>query len=146
MSTTCKGYADDKSMLELVFAPAKDWIGKSDEDIIEATMTELERLFPGEIKASEAQLEGPSKYAKIRKYHVVKTPRSVYKAIAGTGDIRPTQKTPIDNFFLAGCFTKQKYLASMEGALFSGKLAAEQIVIANKNQTIKAKTDSAVAA
>jgi 15-cis-phytoene desaturase len=29
MSTTCKEYHDDKrSMLELVFAPAKDWIGK----------------------------------------------------------------------------------------------------------------------
>ena len=29
MSVTCKGYKDDeKSMLELVFAPAKDWIGR----------------------------------------------------------------------------------------------------------------------
>lgn len=29
MSTTCKEYLDpNKSMLELVFAPAKDWIGK----------------------------------------------------------------------------------------------------------------------
>ena len=38
MSTTCKGYHDDeKSMLELVFAPAKDWIGKSDEAIVEGT-------------------------------------------------------------------------------------------------------------
>ena len=25
-------------MLELVFAPAEDWIGRSDEDIIAATM------------------------------------------------------------------------------------------------------------
>lgn len=41
---------------------------------------------------------------------------------------RPTQKTPIPNFYLAGDFTKQKYLASMEGAIYSGKLAAEQIV------------------
>mmetsp|Transcript_5594 Transcript_5594/g.11930 ORF Transcript_5594/g.11930 Transcript_5594/m.11930 type:complete len:428 (-) Transcript_5594:70-1353(-) len=136
MSTTCRGYADDKSMLELVFAPAKDYIGRSDEDIIEATMKELERLFPGEISASEAQSEGSSKYAKIVKYHVVKTPRSVYAAYAGTGEIRPTQKTPIDNFFLAGCFTKQKYLASMEGALFSGKLAAEQVCIASENNVI----------
>jgi len=139
MSTTCKGYADDKSMLELVFAPAKEWIGRSDQDIIDVTMEELEKLFPGEIRAAEAQQEGPSKYAKIKKYHVVKTPRSVYKAVAGTGDIRPTQKTPIDNFFLAGCFTKQKYLASMEGALFSGKLAAEQVTLAHQRKTIAAK-------
>lgn len=41
-------------MLELVFAPAKEWIGRSDEDIIEATMKELERLFPTEIKADQS--------------------------------------------------------------------------------------------
>jgi uncharacterized protein with NAD-binding domain and iron-sulfur cluster len=41
-------------MLELVFAPAKEWIGRSDEDIIAATMTELERLFPTEIKADQS--------------------------------------------------------------------------------------------
>ena len=39
MSITCREYEDpDKSMLELVFAPAKDWIGRPDEEIIEATM------------------------------------------------------------------------------------------------------------
>lgn len=41
---------------------------------------------------------------------------------------RPTQRTPISNFYLAGDYTKQKYLASMEGAIFSGKLAAEAVV------------------
>ena len=64
-------YADEeKSMLELVFAPADKWIGRSDEDIIAATMTELERLFPTEIAADESK-------ARIRKYKVVKTPLSV---------------------------------------------------------------------
>lgn len=29
------------------------------------------------------------------------------------------------NFYLAGDYTKQKYLASMEGAVFSGKLCTE---------------------
>ncbi len=41
---------------------------------------------------------------------------------------RPSQKTPISNFYLAGDYTKQKYLASMEGAVYSGKLAAEKII------------------
>lgn len=57
MSTCCKEYADEeKSMLELVFAPCSplaggdtNWISKSDEEIIAATMTELERLFPLEV-------------------------------------------------------------------------------------------------
>lgn len=63
-------------MLELVFAPAKDWIGRSDEDIIAATMTELQRLFPDEIAADQSK-------AKIRKYKVIKTPLSVYQSNAG---------------------------------------------------------------
>jgi 15-cis-phytoene desaturase len=122
MSTTCREYNDpNKSMLELVFAPAEKWIGRSDEDIIAATMTELERLFPTEIASDQSK-------AKILKYKVVKTPLSVYKATAGREDYRPTQRTPISNFYLAGDYTKQKYLASMEGAIYSGKLATEAIV------------------
>ena len=121
MSTTCKEYYDtEKSMLELVFAPAEKWIGKSDEDIIAATMKELERLFPGEIAADQSK-------AKIRKYKVVKTPLSVYKTVPGCEAARPTQKTPIENFYLSGDYTKQKYLASMEGAIYSGKLCATAI-------------------
>nr|AUE44548.1 phytoene desaturase [Dictyopteris undulata] len=121
MSLTCKGYRDDeKSMLELVFAPAKEWIGRPDEDIIDATMGELYRLFPNEISKDGSG-------AKLLKYAVVKTPLSVYEATAGREAYRPVQTTPIRNFFLAGCFTKQKYLASMEGATFSGKLAAKAL-------------------
>lgn len=62
-------------MLELVFAPAEAWIGRSDADIIAATMGELERLFPGEVAADGSK-------AAIRKYKVVKTPRSVCVAVS----------------------------------------------------------------
>ena len=33
-------------MLELVFAPAHEWVSRSDEEIIDATLRELEVLFP----------------------------------------------------------------------------------------------------
>ena len=65
--------------------------------------------------------------AKLRKYKVVKTPLSDYKAVPGCQKIRPNQKTPINNFFLAGDYTMQRYLASMEGAVLSGKLCAEVV-------------------
>nr|AUE44531.1 phytoene desaturase [Grateloupia filicina] len=122
MSNTCREYADsDKSMLELVLAPADEYIGKSDEVIVEATMSELEKLFPQFIGTRAADP------AKLLKFKVVKTPRSVYKTVKGLQSSRPTQKTPIPNFFLAGDFTLQMYLASMEGAVLSGKLAATEI-------------------
>ncbi|HEY9641498.1 MAG TPA: 15-cis-phytoene desaturase [Coleofasciculaceae cyanobacterium] len=120
MSITCKAYEDpDRSMLELVLAPAKDWIDKSDEEIIAATMQELERLFPQHLCGDDP--------VKVRKYKVVKTPRSVYTASPGRQAFRPTQETPIANFFLTGSYTMQRYLGSMEGAVLSGKMAAEAI-------------------
>lgn len=120
MSNTCKEYANpDKSMLELVLAPAQNWITKSDQEIIDATMAELVQLFP-----QHFQGETP---AQLLKYHVVKTPRSVYKAIPGRQAYRPSQKTAISNFYLAGDYTMQQYLGSMEGAVLSGKLTASAI-------------------
>ena len=120
MSITCKEYEDpNRSMLELVFAPAKDWISRKDEEIIDATMQELAKLFPIHFSGEDQ--------AKLRKYKVIKTPQSVYKAVPGCQDLRPDQKTPISNFFLTGDYTMQKYLASMEGAVLSGKLCAEKI-------------------
>ncbi|HEY9616094.1 MAG TPA: 15-cis-phytoene desaturase [Microcoleaceae cyanobacterium] len=121
MSNTCREYANpDRSMLELVLAPAKDWISKSEDEIVAATMTELEKLFPNHFCT-----ENP---AKLLKFKVVKTPRSVYTATPGRQACRPEQMTPIANFFLAGDFTMQRYLASMEGAVLSGKLTAQAIV------------------
>lgn len=124
MSNTCKSYANpDRSMLELVLAPALDWISKPDQEIVAATMVELEKLFPDHFGETEA--------AKLLKYHVVKTPRSVYKAIPGCQEYRPDQTTPIANFYLTGDYTMQRYLASMEGAVLSGKLTAQAIAAAH---------------
>ena len=140
MSTTCKEYADDDaSMLELVFAPCSplaggkvNWIAKTDEEIIDATMGELARLFPLEIandpRWPTTSKQGPAGQAKLRKYAVVKVPRSVYAAIPGRNKYRPSQETPISNFVMAGDWTSQKFLGSMEGAVLGGKLAAEVIV------------------
>ena len=120
MSNTCREYADpNKSMLELVLAPAKKWISKSDEEILAATMQELQKLFPNDFIGDNQ--------AKLLKSKVVKTPRSVYRAIPGRQAYRPTQKTPVANFYLAGSYTMQEFLGSMEGAVLSGKLAAQAI-------------------
>ena len=51
----------------------------------------------------------------------------MYAAIPGRNKYRPSQKSPIDNFSLCGCFTSQKFLGSMEGAILAGKLAAEVV-------------------
>jgi uncharacterized protein with NAD-binding domain and iron-sulfur cluster len=74
-------------MLEIVFAPAgakfggasagdfgeyEEWIGRSDEDIVAATLQELETCLPAHFGAASPQP------ARVRKAKVVKTPLSVY--------------------------------------------------------------------
>eukprot|EP00584_Thalassiosira_punctigera_P000063 CAMPEP_0172531340 /NCGR_PEP_ID=MMETSP1067-20121228/4790_1 /TAXON_ID=265564 ORGANISM="Thalassiosira punctigera, Strain Tpunct2005C2" /NCGR_SAMPLE_ID=MMETSP1067 /ASSEMBLY_ACC=CAM_ASM_000444 /LENGTH=603 /DNA_ID=CAMNT_0013315711 /DNA_START=100 /DNA_END=1911 /DNA_ORIENTATION=+ len=131
MSNNCQEYAnDERSMLELVFAPCSpeagspiNWIARSDSEIVDATMKELERLFPNEIGPSVPK----EKRANLIKSTVVRVPRSVYAATPGRNKYRPSQESPIDNFIMAGDYASQKYLGSMEGAVLSGKLAAEVI-------------------
>ncbi len=161
MSVTCKEYYDpERSMLELVFAPCSplaggnvNWIAKSDEEIIDATMGELARLFPTEIandpKWPATSNQSPQGQARLRKFSVVKVPRSVYAAIPGRNKYRPSQETPIPNLVLAGDWTSQKFLGSMEGAVLGGKLAAEVIVdrsLGQPTKPLKPIQDSAVAA
>ena len=131
MSNNCDEYADEKrSMLELVFAPCSPeagasfiWIAKTDAEIIDATMKELERLFPAEVGPGVSA----ERRANLVKSTVVRVPRSVYAATPGRNKFRPSQVSPIDNFVMAGDYATQKYLGSMEGAVLSGKLAAEVI-------------------
>lgn len=129
MSVCCEEHASETSMLELVFAPAtedvgadRNWIAASDEEIIDATLMELRRLFPTEIGP-----DAPDGGARVTKSTVVRVPRSVYAATPGRNKFRPSQESPISNFVMAGDFASQKYLGSMEGAVLSGKLAAEVI-------------------
>jgi 15-cis-phytoene desaturase len=118
MSNSCKEYADpDKSMLELVVAPAAEWIDRSNAEIVEATINELAKLFPNHLPTP----------AKVLKSYVIKTPRSIYTAIPGREQFRPSQATPIANFFLSGSYTSQPFFGSMEGAVLSGKLTAQEI-------------------
>lgn len=140
MSTCCEEYAsDDTSMLELVFAPCtpdvgadRNWIAASDQEIIDATLLELERLFPTEIGTAAGEHA-----AQVTKSTVVRVPRSVYATTPGRNKFRPSQDSPIDNFVMAGDFASQKYLGSMEGAVLSGKLAAEVIYDRAANRPTK---------
>jgi zeta-carotene desaturase len=50
---------------------------------------------------------------------------------------RPSQKTAIANFFLAGSYTQQDYIDSMEGATLSGKQAAQAILETAENLKIQ---------
>ncbi len=66
-------------------------------------------------------------------YNVVKLAQSLYREAPGMDVYRPNQKTPVPNLFLAGSYTQQDYIDSMEGATISGRRAAKAILENVKN-------------
>lgn len=73
----------------------------------------------GDAKRIGMNLEGI-----IKNYRSVYWPNEFYYLTPGSNDLRPTQGTPIEGLALAGDYTRQPFLTTMEGAVISGKKAA----------------------
>jgi len=71
--------------------------------------------------------------------HVVKLGQALYREEPGKDKYRPTQATPVENFFLAGSYTYQDYIDSMEGATKSGLMVADEIIARADQIAQKAK-------
>ena len=110
------GTANGGSVMSLVLAPAHQLMNMPNDVITGLVMKDIHERFP------------KSRDAKLLKATIVKIPESFYKAVPGVDQFRPDQISPIKNFFLAGDYTYQHYLASMEGAALSGKLVAEKLI------------------
>jgi phytoene desaturase len=103
------------SIVEMVVAPAGELIGKADEVVLQQVLNDFFRLHP------------EARGAQLRKYSLVRIPNSVYQARPGVDKYRPDQATPVPNLFLAGDYTRQEFMASIEGAVRSAKRAVERI-------------------
>ncbi|KAJ6883734.1 hypothetical protein NC652_030857 [Populus alba x Populus x berolinensis] len=75
---------------------------------------------------------------------VVKIAQSLYREGPGKDPFRPDQRTPVKNFFLAGSYTKQDYIDSMEGATLSGRQASAYVCGAGEELVALRKTLAAV--
>lgn len=104
------------SLLQLVLTPGDPFIKESNENIAHHVLKQVHELFPS------------SRDLNMTWYSVVKLAQSLYREAPGMDIYRPNQKTSINNFFLAGSYTQQDYIDSMEGATISGKQAAQAIV------------------
>jgi 15-cis-phytoene desaturase len=110
---SCQG----RSRIEAVVAPARKLFDLDDKEITSLVFSDIQRYFPG-----------PSAGAKAVKSTIVRIPRSVYWPKPGVDKLRPTQQTPVENLFLAGGYTQQRFYDSMEGAVSSGNRAARAIM------------------
>jgi phytoene desaturase len=104
-----------KSIMQFVVAPAEKLITLPDDELVRFVMQEFVRLHP------------VAREARLLKHTIVRIPNSVYQALPGVDRYRPDQASPVTNFFLAGDYTRQHFLASIEGATISGKQCVERI-------------------
>jgi zeta-carotene desaturase len=104
------------SLLQLVLTPGDPFIKEKNEDIANHVLQQVHQLFPS------------SRELNMTWYSVVKLAQSLYREAPGMDVYRPPQQTPVANFFLAGSYTQQDYIDSMEGATISGRQAAKAIL------------------
>lgn len=104
------------SLMQLVLTPGDPFIKQSNEAIAHHVLNQVHELFPS------------SRDLNMTWYSVVKLAQSLYREAPGMDPYRPAQQTPVGNFFLAGSYTQQDYIDSMEGATLSGRQAAKAVL------------------
>lgn len=103
------------SLLQCVLTPGDPYMPLPNDEIINRVSKQVLALFPS------------SQGLEVTWSSVVKIGQSLYREGPGKDPFRPDQKTPVKNFFLAGSYTKQDYIDSMEGATLSGRQASAYI-------------------
>jgi 15-cis-phytoene desaturase len=103
--------------ISIILTPPDKVLAATDADILEVTCQHADRL-------------GLRVRNHVVRYRVVRLPADFYALWPGTDALRPPQQTPVPGLTLAGDYTRQQYLATMEGAVVSGRLAARAVASA----------------
>lgn len=108
-------FKGDAGRLSLILTPPDKLISLADNKLLALTVRDLAQI-------------GINLKNKVTRFRTTKFASDFYRFVPGAEAHRPVQKTPIVGLYLAGDYTKQKYMSTMEGATFSGKLAAQEII------------------
>ena len=95
-------------------SPSEPYMAMSDEDVVAAVVGDLAR-------------QGMDVRGRVRCFAVVRHASDFYRLEPGSETLRPRQRTSLRGFALAGDYTKQPFICSMEGAVVSGRLAVEAV-------------------
>lgn len=107
--------------VELVISASFPELHQTREEILTSALAELARFIP------------TVRDAKLLKAGVLKEARATFSVTPGLDQFRPPADGPGDNLYLAGDWTLSGWPSTMEGAVRSGRLAAEAIARASGN-------------
>jgi zeta-carotene desaturase len=115
--------ATEGQYLELVISASFTELRQTSEQILAFALVELARFFPA------------VREARLIKSGVLKEARATFSVTPNLDRFRPLPEAPGDNLYLAGDWTLSGWPSTMEGAVRSGRLAAEAIARATGNST-----------
>ncbi|MBI3111680.1 MAG: FAD-dependent oxidoreductase [Ignavibacteriales bacterium] len=107
---------DGRQYVSLVISGASGYVEMEKEEIVRIALEDLRYVFP-EVG-----------HAKLVHSLVVKEKRATFSPTPWVESLRPSSQTRLQNLFLAGDWTNTGYPATIEGAVMSGRKAAELIV------------------
>ncbi len=110
-----EAFGNDASHLSLVSSGAQDVFGRTNEELIELAFGEILEAFP------EARL------ARLTRATVVREKRATFSLAPGQ-PARPATRTGVQGLVLAGDWIDTGLPATIEGAVLSGRRAAEAIL------------------
>lgn len=108
-------FSRSEGRISTFLTPTEPFIEMSKEDIVAAVVADLLR-------------QGVDVTGRVKKSAVVVHPSEFYLLEPGSEALRPRQGTSVPGLALAGDYTKQTFICSMEGAVVSGRLAAEAVL------------------
>lgn len=107
--------------LSVILTPPEPFLAMAPEEVLAVVVRDARRLG--------LDLEGH-----VTDFRVIAHPHDFHSLEPGHLGLRPDQETPVPGLGLAGDYTRQRFMASMEGAVVSGTRAAELACTAIGNQ------------
>ena len=112
------GQDGDGQYLDISLSGAREFAEMPAQEIVELFVREVKSLFPA------------ARTAELKRGLVVKQRDATFAAHPGVSRLRPSQRTPVGNLFLAGDWTDTGWPATMESAVRSGLMAAREVLVA----------------
>jgi squalene-associated FAD-dependent desaturase len=100
---------------QVVISASRGLLGGDRERLVDTVVAELRDIFPA------------ARDARLVEAKVVTDPTAVLSVRPGVEAVRPPARTAVPNLFLAGDWTATGWPSTMEGAVRSGRLAADAL-------------------
>jgi 15-cis-phytoene desaturase len=108
-------FSHSRGRISTFLSPPEPFMAMADEDVVRAVIADLKR-------------QGIDVDGRVRQSAVVRHPSEFYLLEPGSEAKRPLQRTGVPGLALAGDYTRQPAICTMEGAVVAGRLAAEAVM------------------